>query len=82
LIIFLIIFHMILILYLFYYWLHYTIFWFIGFYDPDGYYFDKEGFDEFGGYYDDGGFYHPGEGNKHEFYDLEDYDDEEDDLIR
>jgi hypothetical protein len=38
-----------------------------GFYDPDGYLFDAEGFDEFGGYYDNDGFYHPGEKNKHEF---------------
>jgi hypothetical protein len=38
-----------------------------GFYDPDGYFFDSEGFDEFGGYYDNDGYYHPGEKNKHEF---------------
>jgi hypothetical protein len=25
----------------------------LAFYDPDGYYFNVEGFDEFGGYYDD-----------------------------
>ncbi|CDW85455.1 UNKNOWN [Stylonychia lemnae] len=48
------------------------------FYDQDGYYFNKEGYDEFGGYYD-GLYYFPGPGNKHEFEDL--YD-EEDDLIR
>ena len=24
----------------------------VGFYDPDGYFFNKEGKDEFGGYYD------------------------------
>lgn len=43
------------------------IYFTIAFYDPDGYYFDKEGYDEFGGRYDSKGFYHPGEGNKHEF---------------
>jgi hypothetical protein len=42
----------------------------VDFYDPDGYYFDVEGFDEFGGYYDEHGYYHPGEGNKHEFEEL------------
>jgi hypothetical protein len=54
----------------------------IGFYDPDGYYFNVEGFDEFGGYYDDDGLYFPGELNKHEFEDY--YDDEldEDELVR
>ena len=41
----------------------------LGFYDPDGYLFNKDGFDEFGGYYDNEGFYHPGEKNKHEFPD-------------
>ena len=57
-------------------------FWhiFVGFYDQDGYFFDKEGYDEFGGNYDEEGFYHPGEGNKHEFVDDDYYDD--DDLIR
>ena len=39
----------------------------IDFYDPDGYYFNKEGKDEFGGHYDSDGYYHPGEKNKHEF---------------
>jgi hypothetical protein len=53
----------------------------IDFYDPDGYYFNKEGLDEFGGYYDDDYLYHPGEGNKHEFEDLYDVE-EEDELIR
>ena len=43
-----------------------NIFW-LGFYDPDGYFFDKDGLDEFGGYYDEEGIYFPGEGNKHEF---------------
>lgn len=38
-----------------------------GFFDPDGYYFDGEGFDKFGGYYDEEGNYFPGEANKHEF---------------
>lgn len=54
----------------------------VDFYDPDGYYFDKEGFDEFGGYYDSDGYYHPGEGNKHEFEDLHEEDDYEDELIQ
>lgn len=55
----------------------------IDFYDPDGYYFNKSGYDEFGGRYDKNGFYHPGEGNKHDFKDLyeEDYY-EEDELAR
>lgn len=54
-----------------------------GFYDPDGYLFNKEGYDEFGGYYDERGFYHPGEKNKHEFEQYAaDYEDDEDDLIR
>ena len=52
---------------------------YIDFYDPDGYYFDVDGYDEFGGHYDDRGYYHPGEGNKHEF---EDFDDDEDELIK
>ena len=34
------------------------------FYDPDGYYFNKEGYDEFGGYYEHDNCYVPGEGNK------------------
>ena len=33
------------------------------FYDPDGYFFNKDGKDEFGGYYDDDWHYHPGPGN-------------------
>jgi hypothetical protein len=53
----------------------------IDFYDPDGYYFDQEGFDEFGGYYE-GIYYYPGEGNKHEFEDFQDDDYEDDDLLR
>ena len=40
-----------------------------GFYDPDGYFFNEKGFDEFGGYYDNEGLYHPGPGNMHEFPD-------------
>ena len=52
-----------------------------GFYDPDGYYFDKDGFDEFGGSYDERGYYHPGEKNKHEFM-AEEEDYYEDELIR
>lgn len=35
------------------------------FYDPDGYFFNKEGFDEFGGHYDENNRYFPGEKNKH-----------------
>ena len=62
----------------------YTLFLMIilGFYDPDGYLFDKNRRDEFGGHYDEQWRYHPGEANKHEFQDMynEDYDD--DDLIR
>lgn len=53
-----------------------------GFYDPDGYFFNKEGYDEFGGHYDHAGFYHPGEKNKHEFEQSEDYDEYEDELLR
>lgn len=54
----------------------------VDFYDPDGYYFDKEGLDEYGGYYD-GIYYVPGEGNRHEFEDLYyEEDDYEDELIR
>lgn len=46
----------------------------LGFYDPDGYFFDKDGFDQFGGYYDNEGYYHPGEKNKHEFPDYKQHD--------
>jgi len=46
----------------------------IGFFDPDGYFFDSEGFDQYGGYYDNDGYYHPGEGNKHEFPDYKAHD--------
>ena len=46
----------------------------LGFYDPDGYFFDKDGFDQFGGYYDNDGYYHPGEKNKHEFPDYKQHD--------
>ncbi len=53
----------------------------LDFYDPDGYYFDKDGKDEFGGFYDSDGFYHPGDKNKHEFEDVEEEVDE-DELIR
>ena len=31
------------------------------FFDPWGYKFDPDGYDEFGGYYDDDGYYVPGE---------------------
>ena len=55
----------------------------IDFYDPDGYYFNEHGYDEFGGYYDGKGYYHPGPGNKHEFEDLGgDYYEDEDELIK
>lgn len=55
----------------------------IDFYDPDGYYFNKDGYDEFGGHYE-GLYYFPGEGNKHEFEEhyYDDDEDEEDELIR
>jgi hypothetical protein len=46
-----------------------AIYIFLGFYDPDGYLFNKDGLDEFGGYFDNEGFYHPGEKNKHDFTD-------------
>jgi hypothetical protein len=46
----------------------------LGFFDPDGYFFDSEGFDQYGGYYDNDGYYHPGEGNKHEFPDYKAHD--------
>jgi hypothetical protein len=61
------------------------LFVFLAFYDPDGYYFNEKGFDEYGGRYDERGFYHPGKGNKHEFDSVnhEEYGDEfDDDLIR
>jgi hypothetical protein len=38
------------------------------FYDPNGFYFDLEGYDEFGGYYDDDLNYVPGEEYKAEYY--------------
>jgi hypothetical protein len=31
------------------------------FYDPYGYHFDPEGYDDYGGYYDEYGYYCPGE---------------------
>ena len=43
------------------------------FYDPDGWYFDKDGYDQFGGKYDDDNNYIPGQSNQHLF---EDYGDE------
>ncbi len=46
----------------------------LGFFDPDGYFFDQEGFDQYGGYYDNDGYYHPGPGNKHEFPDYKAHD--------
>jgi hypothetical protein len=60
--------------------------YYIAFFDPDGYFFNREGKDEFGGNYDSQGYYHPGEGNKHEFDSYNsnrgDYEDEDDELIR
>ena len=39
------------------------------FYDQNGYYFDKDGYDEFGGYYDDTYFYYvPGPDYAEEYY--------------
>jgi hypothetical protein len=38
------------------------------FYDPNGYYFDKDGYDQFGGYYDDDLNYVPGEEYKEEYF--------------
>ena len=39
------------------------------FYDPAGYYFNKDGYDEFGGYYDDqSGSYVPGAGYEDQYY--------------
>ena len=54
------------------------------FYDPLGYYFDKEGYDTVGGRYDDAGYYiHPeagaheaADGEDLEGYTLDDHDDE------
>lgn len=34
----------------------------LGFWDPDGYYFNREGYDKHGGYYDDNHEYIPGQG--------------------
>lgn len=62
--------------------LFYSLIIFVAFYDPDGYFFDEEGYDEFGGFYDKG-FYVPGEKNKHEFDNHHyDYYDEDDELVR
>jgi hypothetical protein len=38
------------------------------FYDPYGYYFDAEGYDEYGGFYDDYGYYVPGDDYAEEYY--------------
>ena len=50
------------------------------FWDPDGVYFNREGFDKHGGYYDDNNVYQPGEGwdevNNRYFDEADDYDDE------
>ena len=51
------------------------------FWDPDGVYFNREGFDKHGGYYDDNNEYVPGEGwdeiNNCYFDEVDDYDDDE-----
>lgn len=47
------------------------------FYDPDGHYFNQEGYDELGGQYDDNNIYIPGEKASHMFDqdgDDDDYD--------
>ena len=50
------------------------------FWDPDGVYFNRDGFDKHGGYYDDNNVYQPGEGwdevNNRYFDEPDDYDDE------
>ena len=38
------------------------------FFDPWGYKFDPDGYDEYGGYYDDDGVYVPGSGYEDEYY--------------
>ena len=38
------------------------------FYDNNGFYFDEEGYDEFGGYYDDDLNYVPGKAYEEEYY--------------
>jgi hypothetical protein len=38
------------------------------FYDPNGFYFDANGYDEFGGYYDDDLYYVPGPDYADEYY--------------
>ncbi len=55
----------------------------LAFYDPDGYYFDNEGYDEFGGYYNRGYYVKPKRNYRHQKYE-EEYDDyyEEDDMVR
>ena len=51
------------------------------FWDPDGVYFNREGFDKHGGYYDDNNEYIPGEGwdeaNNCYLDEIDDYDDDE-----
>lgn len=49
------------------------------FWDPDGVYFNREGYDKHGGYYDDNLEYHPGEGWIEE---LMCYEDEKDNVIK
>lgn len=38
------------------------------FYDNNGYFFDVDGYDEFGGYYDDNMVYKPGEKYEEDYY--------------
>ena len=51
------------------------------FWDPDGVYFNREGYDKHGGYYDDNNEYVPGEGwdeaNNCYFDEANDYDDDD-----
>ena len=52
------------------------------FWDPDGVYFNREGFDKHGGYYDDNNEYQPGEGwddaNNCYFDEINDYEYDDD----
>lgn len=52
------------------------------FYDPDGHYFNKDGYDDLGGYYNDDNIYVPGEKASHMFnQDDGDYDPFENDEL-
>lgn len=48
------------------------------FYDPDGFYFDQEGYDKYGGYYNESGNYVPGESKEDEYYQTYEGFDEDD----